>query len=68
MIIEELDRIKTKDGRIGTVLAKWFYADGLEIEFDDTAPQTETIDINDVSAVINRMDKIIWFYKIEARL
>lgn len=59
MIIEELDRIKTKDGRIGTVLAKWFYADGLEIEFDDTAPQTETIDISDVSAVINRMDKTI---------
>lgn len=59
MIIEELDRIKTKDGRIGTVLAKWFDADGLEIEFDDTAPQTETIDISDVSAVINRMDKTI---------
>lgn len=54
MIIEELDRIKTKDGRIGTVLAKWFNTDGLEIEFDDTAPQTETIDISDVSEVINR--------------
>ncbi len=59
MIIEELDRIKTKDGRIGTVLAKWFDTDGLEIEFDDIAPKTETIDINDVSEVINRMDKTI---------
>lgn len=38
MIIEELDRIRTKDGRIGTVLAKWFDTNGLEIEFDDTAP------------------------------
>ena len=54
MIIEELDRIRTKDGRIGTVLAKWFDTNGLEIEFDDTAPQTETIDISDVSEVINR--------------
>ena len=53
MIIEELDRIRTKDGRIGTVLAKWFDTKGLEIEFDDTAPQTETINISDVSDINN---------------
>ena len=52
MTIKELDRIKTKDGRIGTVLAIWFDTTGLEVEFDDNAPNTETIDIKDVEKII----------------
>lgn len=52
MTIKELDRIKTKDGRIGTVLAIWFDTTGLEVEFDNTAPKTETIDIADVVEII----------------
>ena len=52
MKVKELDRIKTKDGRIGTVLAVWFDTTGLEVEFDDTAPETETIDITDVKEII----------------
>lgn len=50
--VKELDRIKTKDGRIGTVMAKWFDTTGLEVEFDDTAPDTETIDVTDVIEII----------------
>ena len=53
--IKECDRIKTKDGRTGTVMLK-LYADdkniGLEVEFDDTAPETETIDVEDVIEII----------------
>ncbi len=44
MLAKELDIIKTKDGRIGTVLGVWFDTTGLEVEFSDTAPETETID------------------------
>lgn len=50
--IKELDRIKTKDGRIGTVMAIWFDSTGLEVEFDDNAPETETIDIKDVKEIL----------------
>lgn len=52
--IKELDRIKTKDGRIGTVMAIWTNTTGLEIEFDDTAPKTETIDVSDVVEIIQQ--------------
>lgn len=50
--IKELDRIKTKDGRIGTVMAIWFDSTGLEVEFDNNAPETETIDIKDVKEIL----------------
>ena len=50
--IKELDRIKTKDGRIGTVMGIWFDSTGLEVEFDDNAPKTETIDIKDVKEIL----------------
>lgn len=50
--IKELDRIKTKDGRIGTVMAIWFDSTGLEVEFDDNVPETETIDIEDVKEIL----------------
>lgn len=50
--IKELDRIKTKDGRIGTVMGIWFDSTGLEVEFDDNAPETETIDIEDVKEIL----------------
>lgn len=53
--IEECDRIKTKDGRIGTVMLIMQDKDkniGLEVEYHDTAPETETIDIADVIEVI----------------
>jgi len=52
MTQEELNRIKTNDGRIGTVLAIWFDTTGLGVEFDDTAPNTETIDIKKVVEII----------------
>ena len=52
--IKELDRIKTKDGRIGTVLSIWFDTSGLEVEFDDTSPETETIDIEDIEEILNK--------------
>lgn len=50
--VKELDRIITKDNRIGTVMAIWFNTTGLEIEFDDTAPNTETIDVKDIKEII----------------
>jgi hypothetical protein len=52
--INECDRIKTKDGRVGTVMAIWFDTTGLEVEFDDNAPITETIDVVDVQEIINK--------------
>lgn len=52
MEIKVLDRIETKDGRIGTVLAIWFDTTGLEVEFDDNDSETETIDMKDVIKVI----------------
>ena len=55
MTIEELDRIKTKDGRIGTVMLILHAPDksvGFCVEFDDTAPETETISINDVTEIL----------------
>ena len=52
--IKELDRIKTKDGRVGTVLSIWFDTSGLEVEFDDTSPETETIDIEDIEEILNK--------------
>ena len=52
MIVSETDRIKTKDDRIGTIMSLWTDSTGLEVEFDDTAPKTETIDIKDVKEVL----------------
>lgn len=37
---------------IGTVMGIWFNTTGLEVEFDDIAPKTETIDMTDVEEVI----------------
>ena len=50
--IKELDRIKTNDNRTGTVLAIYDNTTGLEVEFDDTAPNTETIDLKDIKETI----------------
>lgn len=50
--INECDRIKTKDGRIGTVMGIYDGTTGLEIEFDDIAPKMETIDVADVIEII----------------
>ena len=53
--IKECDRIKTKDGRIGTVMLIMQDINkniGLEVEYHDTAPETETIDITYVIEVI----------------
>jgi len=55
MTIKELDRIKTKDGRIGTIMLVLHDSNnniGFDVEFDDTAPEIETIDLEDVSKVI----------------
>lgn len=53
--LEELDRIKTKSGRIGTVLLI-MHADngdtGLCVEFSDTAPETEIIELGEVNEII----------------
>lgn len=51
MEIKECDRIKTKDGRVGTVML--LLSDtGLEVEFTDTAPETETIERTEVLEVL----------------
>ncbi len=53
--IEELDRIKTKDGRVGTVMLIMRAPNGkvgLCVEFDDKAPKTETVELVDVSEII----------------
>ena len=52
-IVGELDRIRTQEGKIGTVMAIYTNTNGMEVEFDDTAPKTETIDIKDVREVLN---------------
>ncbi len=51
MEIKECDRIKTKDGREGTVMLL-LDDTGLEVEFTDTAPETETIERSDVLEVL----------------
>ena len=53
--LAELDRIKTKSGRIGTVILILHAPNGdigLCVEFDDTAPETETIELNEVAEII----------------
>jgi len=50
--LKECDRIKSKDGRTGTILGIYTGTTGLEIEFDDTAPETETIDIEEIEEKI----------------
>lgn len=52
--IKECDTIKTKDGRIGTVMGIYDGTTGLEVEYHDTAPETETVDITDVIEIIRR--------------
>ena len=53
--LKELDRIKTKSGRVGTVLLI-MHADngdtGLCVEFSDAAPETEIIEITEVAEII----------------
>ena len=53
--LEELDRIKTKSGRVGTVMLI-LQADngdtGLCVEFDDTAPETEIVELDEVAEII----------------
>jgi len=51
MKIKECDRIKTKDGRIGTVMLV-LGETGLEVEFTDTAPEAETIECSDVVEIL----------------
>ena len=51
--IRECDRIETKTGRLGTVLGIYDGTTGLEVEFDDNEPETETIDLADVKKVIS---------------
>ena len=53
--LEELDRIKTKNGRVGTVLLilRTDNGDtGLCVEFSDTAPETEVIELDEVVEII----------------
>lgn len=50
--IKELDKVKTKDGRIGTVMGIYDGTDGMEVEFLDTSPETETIDVEEIIEVI----------------
>lgn len=53
--IEELDRIKTKSGRVGTVMLKLRAKNGKEglcVEFDDTEPETENISLDEVAEII----------------
>lgn len=61
--IKELDRIITKDGRVGTVMGIWFDTTGVEVEFDDNVYETETIDITDIEKIhentnINKKENI----------
>ena len=53
LIVSELDRIRTHNNRIGTIMAIYPNTTGMEVEFDDIAPKTETIDIKDVEEVLN---------------
>ena len=55
--VKELDRVKTKDGRIGTVMLVLHDDNnkvGFEIEFDDNDPETETIDGDKVVEIIRK--------------
>ena len=54
LIVSELDRVKTHDGRVGTVMGIYKNTTGMEVEFDDTAPKTETIDIKNVEEVLTQ--------------
>ena len=53
--LEELDRIKTKGGRVGTVMLIMHAPNGnvgLCVEFDDIDPETETIELDEVAEII----------------
>ena len=53
--LEELDRIKTKDGRTGTVMLILHAPNGnigLCVEFDDIDPETENIGLDEVAEII----------------
>lgn len=53
--IEELDRIKSVDGRIGTVMLVLDAPNGdvgLCVEFDDNAPETEIVELYEVAEII----------------
>ena len=53
--IAELDRIKTKDGRVGTVMLILHAPNndiGLCVEFDETAPETEIIELDEVVEIL----------------
>lgn len=50
--IKKFDIIKTKDGRIGIVMAIYFDTNNLEIEFGNNTSNTETIDIKDVEEIL----------------
>jgi hypothetical protein len=52
MEVKELDKIKCKDGRIGTVMLISSCGKGAVVEFDDTAPETETIKLIEVIEVL----------------
>lgn len=53
--IKETDRVKTKDGRIGTVMLIMTAPNGdvgLCVEYDDTAPDTEIVELCDVTGIL----------------
>ena len=53
--IKETDRVKTKDGRIGTVMLIMTASNGdvgLCVEYDDTAPDTEIVELYDVTGIL----------------
>lgn len=50
--IKELDKVKIKDGRIGTVMGIYDGTNGMEVEFSNTSPETETIDVEEIIEVI----------------
>ena len=53
--LEELDRIRAKNGRVGTVLLI-LHNDkgdtGLCVEFHDNAPETEVIELDEVAEIL----------------
>ena len=53
--LTELDRIKTKAGRVGTVMLIMHAPNGkvgLCVEFSDTAPETENISLDEVAEIV----------------
>lgn len=53
--IKETDRVRTKDGRVGTAMLVMTAPNGdvgLCVEFDDTAPDTEIVELTDVAEVL----------------